>query len=58
MRETSLLGRNPAQMGVLNAAAYLPFLLLALVAGAWVDRKRRRPISVAPTPATDLTDTA
>ncbi len=40
----TLLNATPAQMGLLNAAQMLPFLLVALVAGAWVDRRRRRPI--------------
>ncbi|MEX2984298.1 MFS transporter [Streptomyces sp. C36] len=31
-------------MGVLNAAAWLPWLLIGLPAGAWVDRVRRRPV--------------
>lgn len=40
----NLLNATPAQMGLLNAAQMLPFLLVALLAGAWVDRRRRRPI--------------
>jgi MFS family permease len=35
------------EMGVLNAASYLPFLLLTLFVGVWVDRVRRRPVMVA-----------
>ena len=38
------LNASPAQMGLLNAAEMLPFLLVALFAGAWIDRRRRRPI--------------
>lgn len=41
------LNASPAQMGVLNALRYLPFLLITLFAGVWVDRHRRRPILVA-----------
>lgn len=37
---------TPAQMGILSAARFLPFLLLTLVAGVWVDVYRRRPILV------------
>ena len=39
-----VLKATPAQMGVLSAAGYLPFLLVGLMAGVWVDRFRRRPI--------------
>jgi Na+/melibiose symporter-like transporter len=38
------LNASPAQMGFLNAAGMLPFLLVGLFAGAWIDRRRRRPI--------------
>jgi MFS family permease len=41
------LSATPGQMGVLNAATYLPFLFLTLFAGVWVDRQRRRPILIA-----------
>ncbi|HST63618.1 MAG TPA: MFS transporter [Mycobacteriales bacterium] len=41
------LDASPWQMGVLNAASYLPFLLLTLFVGVWVDRARRRPAMVA-----------
>ena len=40
------LHASAAQMGVLGAAEYLPFLLIGLVAGVWVDRLRRRPLMV------------
>ena len=43
----SVLNATPGQMGILEAAAALPVLLLGLFAGAWVDRHRRRPILVA-----------
>jgi MFS family permease len=42
----TVLEATPAQMGVLEAAGALPALLLGLFAGAWVDRRRRRPILV------------
>jgi MFS family permease len=38
------LNATPAQMGYLNALQMLPFLLVSLFAGAWIDRSRRRPI--------------
>lgn len=41
------LGASPAQLGLLSAAGTVPYLLFGLVAGAWVDRLRRRPILVA-----------
>lgn len=37
------LKAGPAQMGWLQAAQQVPFFLLALFAGVWVDRVRRRP---------------
>jgi MFS family permease len=33
-------------LGVLGAATWLPYLLISLPAGAWVDRYRRRPVMV------------
>jgi MFS family permease len=42
-----LLGATADQMGVLAAAGYLPFLVVGLLAGVWVDRFRRRPILIA-----------
>jgi MFS family permease len=44
---TLLLQASPMEMGVLGAAGLLPWLLLGLFAGAWVDRRRRRPIMIA-----------
>ena len=41
------LQATPSQMGLLNAANILPFLLVGLFAGVWVDRLRRRPILIA-----------
>jgi MFS family permease len=42
-----LLQATPLQVGLLAAAEYLPFVLLGLVAGVWVDRIRRRPVLIA-----------
>jgi len=41
------LDASPSQMGILTAAGTLPFLLLGLFAGVWVDRMRRRPMLLA-----------
>ena len=38
-----VLGASPAQMGLLGALGFLPFLVVTLPAGAWIDRHRRRP---------------
>jgi len=35
------------EVGLLNVARYLPFVLLALFAGVWFDRHRRRPTLIA-----------
>jgi MFS family permease len=40
------LGASAGQMGLLGAAETTPFLLFALLAGVWVDRRRKRPILV------------
>ncbi|WP_431914437.1 MFS transporter [Nonomuraea jabiensis] len=40
----ALFDAGPTQMGLLNAAGYLPALLLTLLAGVWIDRSRRRPL--------------
>ncbi|HEY3108552.1 MAG TPA: MFS transporter, partial [Chloroflexota bacterium] len=40
------LDASAIEMGVLRAAATLPVLLLALLAGVWVDRLPRRPILI------------
>jgi MFS family permease len=40
------LKANAFQMGLLTAAGSVPSLLLALIAGVWVDRLRRRPILI------------
>jgi len=41
-----VLGASPAQMGILGAVEFAPFLLFGLLAGVWVDRLPRRPILV------------
>jgi MFS family permease len=41
------LHASAAQLGLLNAAKFAPFLLLSLPAGAWMDRIQRRPILIA-----------
>ncbi len=41
------LRATPAQMGVLGAAQFAPFLLIGLFAGVWIDRRRRRPVMIA-----------
>lgn len=41
------LNASPAQMGILGAVEFAPFLLIGLFAGVWVDRMRRRPILIA-----------
>jgi MFS family permease len=41
-----VLDASPTQMGVINALGYLPFLLVGLQAGVWVDRMRRRRILI------------
>ncbi len=42
-----VLRAGPAQMGLLAAAGSVPYLLVGLVAGVWVDRVRRRPVLIA-----------
>src|SRR5260221_12355052 len=41
-----VLGAGPLQLAVLVISASLAVLLVGLVAGAWVDRLRRRPILI------------
>jgi MFS family permease len=41
-----VLDASAAQMGLLAAFEFAPFLLLSLFAGVWVDRLRRRPIMI------------
>jgi MFS family permease len=40
------LNATPLQMGILGTVQYIPWLLIGLFAGAWVDRLRRRPVMV------------
>jgi MFS family permease len=42
-----LLSASPLEMGWLGVSQTLPWLLVSLVAGAWVDRLPRRPILIA-----------
>jgi MFS family permease len=43
-----LLDASPLEMGVLTAAAYLPYILFALVVGVWIDRRPTlRPVMIA-----------
>ncbi|GAB3560720.1 MFS transporter [Spelaeicoccus albus] len=41
-----VLAATPVQVGVVNAAQFVPYALLGLLAGAYTDRWRRRPILV------------
>jgi MFS family permease len=41
-----LLGATPFEVGVVNAAQFVPYALLGLIAGAYTDRWRRKPILV------------
>ncbi|WP_457101526.1 MFS transporter [Microbacterium sp. P5_E9] len=40
------LGADPVQVGIVNAAQFVPYAVLGLVAGVYVDRWRRRPTLV------------
>lgn len=40
------LDATPFQMGLLNTAQFLPFLLFTLIAGVWVDKTRRLPLLI------------
>ncbi len=42
-----LLDASAFEVGLLTAFGYLPFLLIGLPAGVWVDRMRRRPVLIA-----------
>jgi len=44
---TLKLHASALQMGLLTAMAALPYPLFGLLAGVWVDRRRRRPILIA-----------
>jgi len=41
-----LLGAGSVQIGALRAAQLAPYLVVGLVAGAWVDRVHRRPVLI------------
>ena len=41
------LDATPSQVGLLVIAELLPGFLLGLAAGAWIDRRRRRPVMIA-----------
>src|SRR6202051_1441150 len=41
-----VLNASAAQMGLLGAFEFAPFLLVSLFAGVWVDRVQRRPILI------------
>ncbi|HVM25445.1 MAG TPA: MFS transporter, partial [Candidatus Limnocylindrales bacterium] len=41
-----VLGATATEMGIITALGYLPFLLVGLQAGVWVDRMRRRRILI------------
>jgi MFS family permease len=40
------LNATVAEVGVLNALRFVPVLLLSLLAGVWLDRRRRRPVLI------------
>jgi MFS family permease len=42
-----VLRATPLEVGVLNAAGFAPYLLATLPAGAWIDRRPKRPILLA-----------
>ncbi|HEY3209399.1 MAG TPA: MFS transporter [Actinomycetota bacterium] len=42
-----ILKASPFQVGLLGALEFLPFIVVGLPAGVWVDRLRRRPILIA-----------
>lgn len=41
-----MLGATPLEVGVANAAQFVPYALLGLIAGAYTDRWRRKPVLV------------
>jgi MFS family permease len=43
----TILNVTPFEFGLLSTIEFLPFVLLSLPAGVWVDRLRRRPILIA-----------
>jgi MFS family permease len=42
-----VLHATPFELGLLNAASFAPFLVATLPAGAWLDRRRKRPVLLA-----------
>jgi MFS family permease len=40
------LDASAAEVGILNAARFAPFIVLTLFAGVWVDRRRRLPVLI------------
>lgn len=42
----TILQATPFEIGLLGTVEFLPFVLFALPAGAWVDRLRRRPLLI------------
>ncbi|KIZ16484.1 MFS transporter [Streptomyces natalensis ATCC 27448] len=42
-----VLGANSTVVGLISAAVWLPWLLVGLPVGAWVDRIRKRPLMIA-----------
>jgi MFS family permease len=40
------LKATPFDMGIINAAQFLPYMLFTLFAGVWIDQRRRRPIMI------------
>ena len=42
-----ILEASTFQVALLNVVDFLPFLLIGLPAGVWVDRLRRRPVMIA-----------
>jgi MFS family permease len=42
-----LLEATPPQMGILSAIALVPYFLMSLFVGVWVDRAQRRPFLIA-----------
>ena len=41
-----ILKASPFEVGLLSSLEFLPFILVGLPAGVWVDRLRRRPILI------------
>jgi MFS family permease len=50
----SMLEATTFQVGLLTAAAWAPWLLIGLPAGAWVDQRSRRPILLATSAASSV----